>query len=284
MASESRWLNFDGLKMHYQTSGSGPAVLLVHGLVGGSYCWRSNLATLSKQHTVFAVDLPGSGMSDAPAGTDCSMKPQVERLSHFIQELRLDDVAVVASSYGGAIALWLAAREHQLRTERIRSLVLVAPANPWSEFGRRRIDFLGTAFGGVVLRMLFPVSWPLHSWGLRRLYGDPSRIARGTKAGYASQIMRPARANNALTMLRSWRADMERVRCLLPQVQVPALVVSGEKDLAVDPRSCAILAQHLPQGEQITLSGLGHLPFEEAPEQFNQMVLEYLHQRKLVHA
>ena len=276
MSLESHRLEIGGLKLHYQRVGSGPPLLLVHGLLGGSFCWRQNLAALSQRHTVFAVDLPGSGLSDAPPDTDCGMQSQVERLSGFMRELQLKEVSVMGCSYGGAVALRLAARESLASPSRIRALVLVAPANPWSEFGQKRIRLLSTPLGGTLLRMAFPFSGPVHAVGLRRMYGDPTRVTPATRKGYVANIVRPARAQNALSVLRHWSADMETLRSLIPTVQVPTLLITGGRDRAVDPRSCKILKEHLSDGEQVVFPELGHLPFEEAPKQFNQLVLEFL--------
>jgi pimeloyl-ACP methyl ester carboxylesterase len=282
MSIESRWMEISGLKLHYQQGGGGPPLLLVHGLLGGSFCWRSNLVALSQRYTIFAVDLPGSGLSDAPPGTDCSMQAQVNRLSRFIDELQLHEISMVGCSYGGAVAIRLAAQENRASPGSIRALVLVAPANPWSEFGQKRIHFFSTAWGGIMLRLTFPFSGPLHAVALRRMYGDARLVTADARKGYVTNIVRPARAQNALSVLRNWRTDMETLKSLLPTVQVPTLLITGGRDRAVDPRSCEILSQHLSHCEHVVLPELGHLPFEEAPEQFNQMVLKFLDQSKLV--
>ena len=278
MPLSSRWLEIDGLRVHYQTAGSGPPLILLHGLLGGSFCWRHNLEALSQQHTVFAVDLPGHGLSDAPAEIDCSMVRQAERVSRLMRELRLQDVALMATSYGAAVAMWLATLEQI--GERLRALVLVAPANPWSEFGRGRIEFLNTRFGGRFLRAVFPISDPLHGIALRRMYGTPANVSRDARLGYVANSVRPGRARNALATLRTWPADMNALRRLVPTITAPTLLISGSKDRAVDPRSCEVLQRQIPNCELITLPELGHLPFEEDPEQFNRIVLEFLAKKR----
>ncbi|HJX82749.1 MAG TPA: alpha/beta fold hydrolase, partial [Candidatus Angelobacter sp.] len=236
MSVESRWMELDGLKLHYQRGGSGPPLLLVHGLLGGSFCWRSNLVELSQRYTVFAVDLPGSGLSHAPPDTDCGMQAQANRLSRFIRDLQLHEISLLGCSYGGAVALRLAAQENHASSDRIRALVLVAPANPWSEFGQKRIRFLSTAWGGMMLRVAFPFSGPVHAVALRRMYGDARRVTPETRRGYVENIVRPVRAQNALSVLRNWRTDMGTLRSLIPTVRAPTLLITGGRDRAVDPR------------------------------------------------
>src|SRR5712691_3117778 len=157
----------DGQQLRYLRTGAGPPLLLLHGLLGGSFCWRLNMDAFSRQHTVFAIDLPGHGETDAPQHLDCSMAAQVSRVSSLLDQLKLEKVDVVGCSWGGAIAMLLAAQSER-KTERIRSLVLAAPVNPWSNLGARRIRFLNGRMGGALLRMFWPVSRPLHRLALER--------------------------------------------------------------------------------------------------------------------
>src|SRR5689334_19393079 len=187
--AKSFWAEFEGERMHYLKCGTGAPLILVHGLLGGSFCWRLNVAELSKRHTVYAFDLPGQGLSDVKPGTDCGMQKQAERITCFIQKEGLDSVDVVASSWGGAIALLLAAS-----CSAVRSLVLAAPVNPWSTLGRERVRFCGSTVGKVLIRCVLPFSGRLHPIVLERMYGDTSKIPPGTLEGYSALIRRRGRA------------------------------------------------------------------------------------------
>jgi pimeloyl-ACP methyl ester carboxylesterase len=264
-------IEIDGQMLHYQHFGTGSPVLLVHGLLGGAFCWRFNVPVLAERHSVFAIDLPGLGQSDAPPETDCGMEAQARRLLGLMEQLRLESVDVVASSWGGAVALFLAAM-----CAKVRSLVLAAPVNPWSDFGTGRIRFLSSRLGGRLLRMAIPLSPPVHRIALRRLYGDPSRIPQGALQGYSAMLMRRGRAHNLLNVLRSWENDVSALRGAIARVQAPVLLIWGTKDSAVDPHSADTLQRVLPHCETALLPGVGHLPFEEDPEGFDQLVLDFL--------
>src|SRR5260221_13843076 len=151
MEIHQHWSEINGQKLHYQHGGTGPPVILIHGLLGGSFCWRFNIPVLSERHSVFAVELPGFGLSATPRKADCAMEAQAQRLLGLIEQLQFESVDVVASSWGGAVALFLAAR-----SRKVRSLVLAAPVNPWSDFGMERIRFLSGRLGGWLLRMAIP--------------------------------------------------------------------------------------------------------------------------------
>lgn len=268
-------LEIDGKRIRCIRAGTGPPLLLLHGLLGGSFCWRFCLPVLAERNSVYAVDLPGLALSD-DMETDCSMSCQAERLFRLIEQSNWNDLTIMGCSFGGAIAMLLAAADAHV-SRRIRSLVMAAPVNPWSEFGRRRIRRFSTSLGGLFLRAALPISRPCHGIALRRMYGDPSRIPQDALAGYSASVLRPGRAQNILTALRSWQKDVDALRRIIPQIKIPALLVWGDRDQAVDPRSATVLQRHLPNSELKFIPGAGHLSFEEAPEEFIGAVLEFLH-------
>jgi 4,5:9,10-diseco-3-hydroxy-5,9,17-trioxoandrosta-1(10),2-diene-4-oate hydrolase len=261
--------------LHYVEAGSGPPVVLLHGLLGGSFCWRLNLPVFSGRFTTYAVDLPGFGQCDAPADGDCGMQAQALRLLFWLKRQGLERVDVVASSWGGGVALLLAA----LSPACVRSLVLAAPVNPWSELGLRRVRFFGGNLGSALLRMGMPLSRPLHSTALKRMYGDPQKIPAGTMEGYSRMALRKGLARNIVATLRSWENDLKALRTAIERVQSPTLLIWGTRDGAVDLRSAEALRKKLPACELAIIEGAGHLPFEEAPEEFNRLTLDFLKRR-----
>jgi pimeloyl-ACP methyl ester carboxylesterase len=278
MQIDKRTADIDGEQIRYFCTGAGRPLLLLHGLLGGSFCWRRNLEAFSRRHTVFAVDLPGHGESDAPCNLDCSMPVQAGRISSFLERLKLEEVDVVGCSWGGAIAMLLA-----VQSARVRSIVLAAPVNPWSNLGWGRIEFLNGRIGGTFLRMVWPFSHPLYNTALARMYGDPKRIPLGTVEGYRSQIMRPGRVDNVLNTLRSWEKDVNTLRAAIPRIKVRSLLIWGSRDSAVDVRSAEPLRQALTQCQLTVIEGAGHLPFEETPDEFNRLVLDFIDQPEAGH-
>lgn len=266
--------DIDGEHIHYFRAGAGRPLLLLHGLLGGSFCWRRNMEALSQGHTVFAVDLPGHGESDAPCHLDCSMSAHAGRVSALMERLKLEEVDVLGCSWGGAIAIFLAAQ-----SAKVRSLVLAAPVNPWSSLGAGRIRFLKGRIGGPFLRMVWPVSSPLYRIALARLYGDSRRLPAGTVEGYCSQVMRPGRVDNVLNILRSWEKDVNTLRAAIPRIDARSLLIWGSRDSAVDVLSAEPLKQALPQCQLEIIQGAGHLPFEETPDEFNRLVLDFIDQK-----
>ncbi len=263
----------NGAQFHYLQAGGGPPLLLIHGLLGGAFCWRLNLPVFAERFTTYAVDLPGHGESPAPQDGGYSMQAQAARLHSWLQKQTIGPIDVIAASWGGGVALFLAALDPGM----VRSLVLAAPVNPWSEFGRKRVRFFAGAVGGSLLRCGMPFSRPLHLTALERMYGDTKRIPAGTLAGYSRLVLRSGFARIVVQTLRCWEKDLDALPDAIERVKSPALLIWGTRDGAVDIRSAEVLQKKLSRSELAIIEGAGHLPFEETPEEFNHVVMEFLH-------
>jgi len=256
--------------MHYLHAGTGPPLLLIHGLFGGSFCWRFNIETLAFRNSVFAVDLPGLGLSDVPRGANCSMHAQARRLVQFLERNDLREVNIVGSSWGGAVATIVASM-----TERVAALVLAAPVNPWSRQGEERIRFFRGLTGGLVLRCGLRFSGRFHAPAVSAMYGDVSRIQSGTTEGYSQLVYRPGRARALHNILRNWETDVRSLTGVIARVKQPVMLIWGDRDRAVEPASAQRLQEALRQAELAVIPGAGHLPSEEVPEVFNRLVLDF---------
>ena len=108
-ASDSRieecWMDFDGARMRYLRAGSGPALILLHGLLGYSFSWRYTMPALAPYATVYAPDLLGAGFSDRPPGIDHSMAGSARRVLKFAENLGLSSFDLLGTSRGGAVAM-----------------------------------------------------------------------------------------------------------------------------------------------------------------------------------
>ena len=135
---EECWMDFDGARMRYLRAGSGPALILLHGLMGYSFSWRYAMPALAPYATVYALDMLGAGFSDRPRGIDHSMRGTALRVVRFAQNLGLSSFDLLGTSRGGAVAMAVAAECVSDRTNpQVRKLVLVCPVNPYSAHGQR---------------------------------------------------------------------------------------------------------------------------------------------------
>lgn len=259
--------------MRYLREGTGRPLLLLHGLLGYSFSWRYVIPALAPFADVHAVDMLGVGFSDRPRGLDCCLQASAERLIRFLDSVGITSCDLVGTSHGGAVAM----RAASLAPDRIHRLVLVAPANPWSNHGRLMASFLSTPPVNWLFPRMAPFLRVTHDRLLRRLYGDPSRIRPGTLEGYSEPLAQPGAFQTGLSILSTWARDMEELRTILPSIShIPTLVIWGNLDNAVDPASAEPLCRQFQHSQLLMLPGVGHLPYEEAPEQFNDAVIQFL--------
>lgn len=266
----------DAYRMRYLRSGQGPALVLIHGLLGYSFSWRFNIPVLAQHATVYALDLIGVGFSERPRQCDRSLRATAERVLRFMGFAGIDAADVVGSSHGGGVAMLMAA----VLPHRVRRLVLVAPVNPWSRHGCLRARLLGTSFGARMFRATAPSLRFMHEFGLRQMYGDPSRIAPGTLEGYGRAVRIPGTLDHLLGIMKCWPDDMKEIEAALPLIaDIPTLLMWGSRDGAVLPSSAPKLQRHFHNAELVILEGAGHLPYEEVPEEFNRALLDFLLQK-----
>jgi pimeloyl-ACP methyl ester carboxylesterase len=270
---EERWFVVDGHRMRYLCGGSGPPLLLLHGLLGYSFSWRFALPLLAEKATVYAVDMPGVGFSDRPPNAGGSLRTHAERLLRFMDGVGIASCDLLGTSHGGAVAMMAAS----LAPERVRSLILVAPVNPWSAHGRRLAPLLSSAPVSWLLLRLEPCLGIVHDTLLRRLYGDPRRIRPGTLAGYSEPFRIPGTLHYGLGVVRSWNRDLEELESVLPRIaDIPTLLIWGSKDSAVSAASAEALRQQFSDCQLEIFDGVGHLPYEEVPDTFNSSVIAFL--------
>jgi pimeloyl-ACP methyl ester carboxylesterase len=270
---QEHWITLDGARMRYLRDGAGPPLVLLHGLLGYSFSWRHAMPVLARHATVHAVDMLGAGFSDRPRGLDCCLKQNAARLLRFMDAVGIAECDLLGSSHGGAVAIMGAA----LAPGRIRRLILVAPVNPWSTHGKVMAAFLSSRFIAPIFLRTAPHLQIAHSVFLRRLYGDTARIRPGTLEGYAAPLAVPGTFDYGLSVLRSWTQDLQDLKSVLPRIaEIPTLLIWGSMDAAVDPSSAVRLRETFTNCRLITFEGVGHLPYEEVPEQFNSTVIEFL--------
>jgi 4,5:9,10-diseco-3-hydroxy-5,9,17-trioxoandrosta-1(10),2-diene-4-oate hydrolase len=263
----------DGAKIHYQSAGTGRPLLLLHGLVGSAKNWRRNISFLSRDSAVYAVDLFNMGQSDRVPGLNAGLEATADRLAVFMDALGLDEADIAGHSHGGAVAMMFAARH----PDRVRRLILFAPANPFCDLGDQLIRFYQTRVGVWIARRIPFLPRMLKATALSRMYGDPSRISEDALEGYTQGLHIPGTVDHVLQIVQRWFVDMGLLRSALSGLAAkPTLLIWGDRDRAVGLASARELQRTLPQSSLLVLPGVGHIPFEEMPEICNQAMRDWL--------
>jgi pimeloyl-ACP methyl ester carboxylesterase len=278
---EECWMDFDGARMRYLRAGSGPALILLHGLMGYSFSWRYAMPALAPYATVYAPDLLGAGFSDRPAGIDHSVHGTALRVLKVIQNLGISEFDLLGTSRGGIVATAVAAECIQRAGlgPRVRKLVLVCPVNPYSKHGKWLAPFFGSRVGAALFRGALATTRrrSLYPYVHARLFADRSKIPPGSLEGYRAPLVKPGLFEHALSIVGTWTADLREQEALLPKIAaIPTFLMWGDKDPAVYVSSMEPLARHFANVQTVVFPGVGHLPYEECPEEFNQALIRFL--------
>jgi pimeloyl-ACP methyl ester carboxylesterase len=275
-SATSHFAAVDGARMHYLKVGNGPDLILVHGLLGSAACWEPCFEQLAAQSTVYAVDALGMGGSDRVEGLDVSLEATAGRLVSLMDAVGVERADLIGTSHGGAVVLMLAA----LYPERVRSMILHAPANPFSDIADPLIRFYRTALGRWFAHQVTEVPAQLQTLALGRMYGDARRLREGAAERYVGPLRVPGTVDYVLDILGRWFEDMQALREALTRVrEVPTQLLWGDRDRAVSMASAEPLADCFDAASLVLLPGAGHLPFEEVPQAFCVAANAFLQER-----
>ncbi len=276
--AEEHQITINGLTWRYLRAGSGAPLLLVHGLLAYSWSWRFNIRELAQNFTVYAPDLPGCGFSQRSDSLTGSLESDADGLISLMDHLGVDQFNLLGNSRGGGVAIVLAgllAKRGLLH--RLPRMILSAPINPWSGFGQRRARWFSTKLGQWYVIHVAPRLPSILRMYYRQLYGDPERIAEGSAAGYAAGLLVPRSFHHLAHIMRLWHSGLRQVEETLPLLnELPVLLLWGSKDVAVYPSSACELQARLANSALIIMDGIGHMPYEEVPADFNHIVCEFL--------
>ena len=274
---QGAFVDVTGVRLHYLHAGSGTPMFLIHGLVGSCANWRNNIGALAQNAAVYAIDLLNMGESERVEDLDVSLKATSNCIVAAMDSLGIAAADIVAHSYGGAIALMLAA----LHTQRVRRLILFAPANPYSRSSDLVVHIYSSAWGRLIARMLPHLPAPIQRIALGPLYGGLDRVPDTCLQEIVDGLRCPGTLRHVLSIVHCWFDQMTALKAVLHRVaQIPTLLVWGDSDCTVSLSSGIRLHKKLRASEFIVVPG-GHSLFEESPQQSNRIMLDWLSRHSL---
>lgn len=252
--------------------GSGPALVLIHGLACCWQTWIRNLEEFSRDHRVIAIDLPGFGESPHPQGS-ISIPNYARAIDALCDELELDRVTVIGHSLGGFVGAQLACAY----PERVDRLVLVSAAALWNE--NRQARPLAT-FARVTEAV---GAWGAARWEvaalrprLRRVVLAPLVESPDSLPGWVCyEIMRGSGADGFVGAV--YELASYRLRDRLPQIDAPTHIIWGRRDRLVSVSDAGQLQDLIPGASKQVFDATGHFPMVERPTEFDAEVTSFLH-------
>ena len=246
--------------------GSGPPLVLIHGIGSQHQMWEPVLDRLARERDVIAVDLPGFGDSP-PLAREPSVEAFARAVADFVAGLGVERPHAAGNSLGGAVALEMA------RQGAARSACVLSPAGfgtmregHWARSvllsarrGAQRFErYAELVQGGPVRRTLTNAM----------LIARPWRMSPAAAAGAMRNLARSPAFEETLEALREHRFGGHTLDC-------PVTVAWGERDrLLIYARQSARARRLLPDARHVTLEGCGHVPTWDDPEQVARVLLE----------
>lgn len=261
-----------------------PPLILVHGFGASIEHWRKNIPVLSQQHTVYALDLVGFGASRKPRA-DYKIDLWVEQVYDFWQTfIGTGHRAILVGNSIGSLVCVCAAAKHPEMVKAI-ALLNLPDVSLRAEAIPRRLQPIVNGLEGAIaspllLNLLFKVlrrPAVIRRWAALA-YADPAAVNEELVEIFAAPAYDEGAARTFCALFSAIRQPQfsPPVKTLLPQLDLPILLIWGRQDRMVPPRLAQTLLKLNPRLELVELERVGHCPHDESPEPFHQVLLGWL--------
>jgi pimeloyl-ACP methyl ester carboxylesterase len=268
---EERIAEVKGVRMRYFVGGSGPPLVLVHGLGGAASNWTELAPLLARRHRLLVPDLPGHGRSTALPAVS-GLEPYADRVALVAEREGMLPAPVVGHSLGGMVVLRLALR----RPDDVKAIVLAGAAglSIGNVFGRQLLSlFTAVRPGRIAARHR---SWVARSPRLRKLVfgfvsvADPVALTNEAVEGFLAAQLLHTDVDGAWQALRADdpRQELEAIGC-------PVLVLWGAEDVQL-PLDDAFEYTRRLRAQLRVIPGCGHLLIGERPDACERAIEDFL--------
>ena len=273
-----RYIDVDGIRTRYVLEGNGPPVLLIHGLGEFLEVWNRNIAPLSEHFAVYAVDLPGHGLSGKSLGS-YTLDFTSEFIVHFMQALGIKHASLVGHSLGAKVCLNLAISF----PEKINKLVLLDAGGLSKKAPLSYQLTILPVLGHILLgpSQLINKATIRMNLKMKRYFYNPNVVDEAWINTTYKYLKKPDRNDVLLNALRSniGLNGMYRGVSIIDElhlVNVPTLVVHGAEDRVVHFRDSQLVCKLIPNVQCEVISECGHCPQVEKAAYFNDLVVTFL--------
>lgn len=268
------------LRIHYREAGSGPPLLLVHGLMTTSYSWRYVIEPLSKHFRLVIPDLPGAGRSEGPPPGGYDAASIAAWIGDFQRAVGIAGCLAVGNSMGGYLCMRLALATP---TAFARLVNVHSPAFPDA-----KLDLLGavmklpgTRAVAAYLARRDPLRWvhrnvhyhdeELKSVEEAHAYGDPLATVEGSRA-FSCYLAETMSASD----LRAFTRELSERRASGRAFPVPLMLLYADQDPLVSPKNGGRLHALVPEAELVWIKDSSHFAHVDTPEEVVARVLPFL--------
>lgn len=272
---ESKWINIDGLHLHYIDEGSGDTILFVHGTPEWSFGFRDLIKELRKEYRCIAIDHLGFGLSDKTSNASYTVEAHSNRLGKFITKLDLSDITIVANDFGGGISLGYALSH----PSKVKAMVLF---NTWCWSLREDPHFARPAsaidswFGKFLYKRLnLPVKYlmPAAFADRKKFTGNIHDHYKKVVPDAASRIGLYAIALELMNASPYWQSLWNKMSLIENK---PMLIFWGLKDSLIPVNNLEKWMKRFPKATIIEFKDAGHFVQEEKPNEMVSAIRSFL--------
>ena len=272
-SEHSRFVDVDGIRVHYQEAGdpNAPALVLIHGFASSTLVWSKVFLHLARScYRLIAVDLLGYGYSAKPRNGEYTISGQAKLLVRLLDHLKIPKAIFIGSSYGGAVAATCALDY----PDRVEKLILVGTVNNNRPLRYTLMRVFGSPVFGDVVSPLLIGSRRLLRRRMKRVYDRHAWVLDERRVDARHLPLRASGTQRAIIRtVRGW--DAERISRDAHLIIQPTLLLWGENDLEIPVADGERLHAEIPGSRLIVFLHCGHLPHEEYPEAFTNVVIDF---------
>ncbi|MFD2562506.1 alpha/beta fold hydrolase [Aquimarina rubra] len=279
--SYSKFIEVDGMRVHYTDQGSGVPIVLLHGSGGSLHTWEGWANTLKKNYRVISIDLPAFGLTGPHIRGAYSIDSYTKFLYDFVSNLKLESFHLAGNSLGGGIA-WNFASDYPEKVEKLLLLdasgYRVIPKKQTNESKeKKRSSFSIFRLARIpVINKIFLYFTPksIIRNNLKQVYYDDSMVTDALVKQYHDFALREG--NRQAFMDRLTMKKGKDTSYKLKEINNPTLILWGENDRWISVKSAYKFDEAIPNSKLVIMKETGHLPMEERPEESAKIAMDFL--------
>jgi pimeloyl-ACP methyl ester carboxylesterase len=259
----SKFLAVDDLNIHYRDEGTGPTLVLLHGVGSSLHTWDVWVERLAPDYRIIRIDLPGHGLTGSDPSIERYQTPyMVDKLEKFLNKLNIDDIYLAGNSWGGYIS-WNYALH---RLDRVKKLILLDavgfPQDMPFFMNLAALPVMGELNGVMMPKFIMDMN-------LKAAFGDGDKVTDELRQRYFDLTMRQGNRAALINVLRTLKEQFNNSNLggRVKEIQIPTLLMWGDQDHWVPLNIMQQFEQALPNSQSIVYKGIGHMPMEELPIQ-----------------
>lgn len=253
----SKFMQLDGMNVHYRDEGQGPVIVLLHGIASSLQAWDGWAEELKKSYRVIRLDLPGFGLTGPDHNNNYSTDYYVDFLNRFINKLDVKEFVLAGNSLGGRIA-W----EYTLINQyRVRKLILIdASGYPQDDY-----SLVFTLASTPIVKDIMPYLTPRFyiKSNIDEVYGNDKKVSEKLVDRYYDLTLRAGNRTAFIARVNTKNKDHSG---LIGNINIPTLIMWGGEDRWIPVKYAHRFNNEILGSKLIIYNGVGHVPMEESPK------------------